>query len=95
VLPTILGRVCGDLRSAGAVVSVGSCHTSAASHHNGFAESRAAWERTVKVLCFVVAFSATVTLAHTKEMVEMISKYRQEHGLSAVQIDSRPTAIAE
>jgi uncharacterized protein YkwD len=63
--------------------------------HNEFAESRTVWGRAVKVLCFVVVFFATVTLAHAEEMAEIISKYRQEHGLSGVKTDSQLTAIAE
>jgi hypothetical protein len=52
-------------------------------------------ERAVKVICFVVVFFVTATLAHAEEMAEMISKYRQEHGFSAVKTDSQLTAIAE
>jgi hypothetical protein len=56
-----------------------------------------AWygERAVKGLCFVVVFFVTVTLAHAEEMAEMISTYRQAHGLSAVKTNSQLTAIAE
>jgi uncharacterized protein YkwD len=43
----------------------------------------------------VVVFFAMVTLGHTEEMAEMISKYPEEHGLSAVKVDSQLTAIAE
>jgi uncharacterized protein YkwD len=49
----------------------------------------------VKVLCLVISFFVTATLGHAEEMAVMISKYRQEHGLSAVNTDSQLTAIAE
>ncbi len=44
-------------------------------------------------LAIVMAVSAT--LAHAEDMAEMISKYRREHGLSAVKIDAQLTAVAE
>jgi uncharacterized protein YkwD len=46
----------------------------------------------------VLALSVTlayVRLAHAEDMAEMISKYRQEHGLSAVKIDPELTKVAE
>ena len=36
-----------------------------------------------------------VTLVHAEDMAEMVSKYRQEHGLSAVKIDPELTKVAE
>lgn len=37
----------------------------------------------------------TSTLAHAEDMAEMISRYRQAHGLSTVKTDPQLTAIAE
>jgi len=41
------------------------------------------------------ALAVSVTLAHAEDMAEMVSKYRQEHGLSAVKFDPELTKIAE
>jgi hypothetical protein len=46
----------------------------------------------------VLALSVTlahVRLAHAEDMAEMVSKYRQEHGLSAVKFDPELTKVAE
>jgi Cysteine-rich secretory protein family len=45
------------------------------------------------VLVGTLALSVTMTRA--EDMAEMISKYRQEHGLSAVKIDPELTKVAE
>jgi hypothetical protein len=45
------------------------------------------------VLAGTLALS--VTLVHAEDMAEMVSKYRQEHGLSAVKIDPELTKVAE
>jgi uncharacterized protein YkwD len=37
----------------------------------------------------------TSTLAHAEDMAEVISRYRQAHGLSTVKTDAQLTAIAE
>jgi hypothetical protein len=37
----------------------------------------------------------SVTLGHAEDMAEMVSKYRQQHGLSAVKIDPELTKVAE
>jgi uncharacterized protein YkwD len=42
-----------------------------------------------------VVVAITATLAHAEDMVEMISQYRQAHGLSTVKNDPQLTAIAE
>jgi len=44
---------------------------------------------------FVVCFVVVTTLAHAEDMAQMISQYRQEHGLSAVKTDQQLTAIAD
>lgn len=51
----------------------------------------------MKVLLLAIAMVATFTLAHAADnnMAEMISRYRREHGLSAVKTDPQLTAIAE
>jgi hypothetical protein len=46
-----------------------------------------------EVLAGTLALS--VTLAHAEDMAEMVSKYRQEHGLSAVKFDPELTKVAE
>src|SRR5262249_16388404 len=42
-----------------------------------------------------VVLAVTATLAHADDMAEMISRYRREHGLSAVKTDPQLTAVAE
>jgi uncharacterized protein YkwD len=49
----------------------------------------------MKVVWLVAAMAITSTLAQAEDMAEMISRYRREHGLSAVKIDPQLTAIAE
>jgi uncharacterized protein YkwD len=49
----------------------------------------------MKAVWLAVAMSIAANLAHAEDMVEMISKYRREHGLSAVKTDPQLTAIAE
>jgi uncharacterized protein YkwD len=49
----------------------------------------------MKLFYIVVGFIVTATLAHAEDMGQMISQYRREHGLSAVQTDLQLTAIAE
>jgi len=50
------------------------------------------WGRTISLGVFM---AVTATLAHADDMAEMISRYRREHGLSAVKIDPQLTAVAE
>ena len=49
----------------------------------------------MKALCLAVAIATISTLAHAESMAEMISRYRREHGLSAVKPDPQLAAIAE
>jgi hypothetical protein len=49
----------------------------------------------MKVFYILVGLIVTATLAHAEDMVQMISQYRREHGLSAVKPDLQLTAIAE
>lgn len=42
-----------------------------------------------------IAFACAATLAHAEDMAAAITKYRREHGLSAVKTDPQLTAIAE
>jgi hypothetical protein len=54
--------------------------------------------RLAGVLLGTLAFSvmfADVRLARAEDMAEMVSKYRQEHGLSAVKFDPELTKVAE
>ena len=44
-------------------------------------------------LAVLIVFAST--LAHAEDVVEMISRYRREHGLSTVKTDPQLTAIAE
>src|SRR5882724_10609750 len=48
-----------------------------------------------KALAIMAIMAITATLAHADDMAEMISRYRREHGLSAVKTDPQLTAIAE
>ena len=48
----------------------------------------------MKAAYFVVCFVVVATLAQAEDMAQMISQYRQEHGLSAVKTDAQLTAIA-
>jgi hypothetical protein len=48
-----------------------------------------------KAVSLGVIMACTVTLAHADEMADTISRYRREHGLSAVKTDPQLTAIAE
>src|SRR5262249_38689510 len=50
------------------------------------------WGKTIPL---GVILAVTATLAHADDMAEMISRYRREHGLSAVKIDPQLTAVAE
>jgi uncharacterized protein YkwD len=49
----------------------------------------------MKAVSLGVILAITATLAHAEDMAEMISRYRREHGLSAVKADPHLTAIAE
>jgi len=49
----------------------------------------------MKLVWTAVLVAIASTLAHAEDMAEMISRYRREHGLSAVKIDPQLTAIAE
>jgi hypothetical protein len=42
-----------------------------------------------------VSLGLSVALVHAEDMAEMVSKYRQEHGLSAVKFDPELTKVAE
>lgn len=42
-----------------------------------------------------IATAVTATLAHAEDMASVLTKYRREHGLSAVKTDPELTAIAE
>jgi uncharacterized protein YkwD len=51
-----------------------------------------------RVLGGTLALSATLahgTLARAEDMAELVSKYRQQHGLSAVKFDPELTKVAE
>src|SRR5262249_39634381 len=50
------------------------------------------WGKTIPL---GVILAITATLARADDMAEMISRYRHEHGLSAVKTDPQLTAIAE
>ena len=49
----------------------------------------------MKAVLLGVVLAITATLAHAEDMAEVISRYRREHGLSAVKTDPQLTAIAE
>ena len=49
----------------------------------------------MKTISLAVVMAMTATLAHADDMAEMISRYRREHGLSAVKTDPQLTAVAE
>src|SRR5262249_24865788 len=49
----------------------------------------------MKAVLLGVIMAVTATLAHADDMAEMISRYRREHGLSAVKTDPQLTAVAE
>jgi uncharacterized protein YkwD len=49
----------------------------------------------MKALWLAVAIVTISSVAHAENIVEMISRYRQERGLSAVKSDPQLTAIAE
>src|SRR5262245_56563603 len=49
----------------------------------------------MKTVLLALVVAATSTLAHAEDMAEMISQYRQAHGLSTVKTDPQLTAIAE
>src|SRR5438093_7144805 len=49
----------------------------------------------MKTVSLGVVMAITATLAHADDMAEMISRYRREHGLSAVKTDPQLTAVAE
>ena len=51
--------------------------------------------RASKTVSLGVVMAMTATLAHADDMAEMISRYRREHGLSAVKTDPQLTAVAE
>lgn len=46
-------------------------------------------------LAMAMATAITATLAHAEDMAAVLSKYRREHGLSAVKTDPELTAVAE
>src|SRR3954465_148405 len=49
----------------------------------------------MKLVWTAVLVAIASTLAHAEDMAEMISRFRREHGLSAVKTDPQLTAIAE
>ncbi|MCC6779296.1 MAG: CAP domain-containing protein [Hyphomicrobiales bacterium] len=49
----------------------------------------------MKAASLAVIMAVTATMAHAEDMAEVISRYRREHGLSAVKTDPQLTAIAE
>jgi Cysteine-rich secretory protein family len=49
----------------------------------------------MKTVLLAVILASTATLARADDMAEMISRYRREHGLSAVKTDPQLTAVAE
>ena len=49
----------------------------------------------MKAAYFVVCFVVVTKLAQAEDMAQMISQYRQGHGLSAVKRDEQLTAIAD
>src|SRR5262245_41093457 len=49
----------------------------------------------MKTVWLSIIMAIMATLAHAEDMAEMISRYRREHGLSAVKIDPQLTAVAE
>ena len=49
----------------------------------------------MKTVLLGAVVAITATLAHAEDMAEMISQYRQAHGLSTVKTDPQLTAIAE
>src|SRR6516225_6248247 len=56
---------------------------------------RGCGKRDMKAVLLGAVVAITATLAHAEDMAEMISQYRQAHGLSTVKIDPQLTAIAE
>jgi uncharacterized protein YkwD len=52
-------------------------------------------ESHMKFVCFVIAMMLAVTSAGAEDITAMISQYRREHGLPAVKVDPKLTAIAE
>jgi uncharacterized protein YkwD len=52
-------------------------------------------EPVMRAVLLGAVIAITSTLAHAEDMAEMISRYRQAHGLSAVKTDPQLTAIAE
>jgi hypothetical protein len=49
----------------------------------------------MKAVSLGLIMAVTATFAHADDMADMISRYRREHGLSAVKTDPQLTAIAE
>jgi Cysteine-rich secretory protein family len=49
----------------------------------------------MKAIYLAVVMAVTASLAHAEDMAEVVSQYRQAHGLSAVKTDPQLTAIAE
>jgi uncharacterized protein YkwD len=49
----------------------------------------------MKMVWLVAAMAMTSTLAQAEDMADMVSRYRREHGLSAVKIDPQLTTVAE
>jgi uncharacterized protein YkwD len=49
----------------------------------------------MRVVWLAAVMAVASTLARADDMVEMVSRYRREHGLSTVKIDPQLTAIAE
>ena len=49
----------------------------------------------MKTVLLSVVIAVTATLAHAEDMADMISRYRREHGLSAVKTDPQLTAVAQ
>jgi hypothetical protein len=51
--------------------------------------------KAVSLAVVMAVVAITTTLAHAEDMAEVVSRYRREHGLSAVKTDPQLTAIAE
>jgi uncharacterized protein YkwD len=51
--------------------------------------------RSVTFICFLIATTMAAVSARAEDIAAMISQYRREHGLPAVRVDPKLTAVAE
>jgi uncharacterized protein YkwD len=59
------------------------------------AQGQESYMKSITFICFLVATTLAAVSARAEDVTAMISQYRREHGLPAVKVDPKLTAVAE